>query len=88
MPPLKSHKGSTATADTLPKQSTPFVGRSEELAEIAAVLAEPACLLLTLVGPGGIGKTRRLLRCPRSYWHARTNPRRDRHRTAIQLSWF
>ena len=30
----------------------------KELAEISALLADPACRLLTLVGPGGIGKTR------------------------------
>ena len=41
-----------------PVQATPFVGRSGELAEIAARLRDPACRLLTLVGPGGIGKTR------------------------------
>src|SRR5258706_10579404 len=42
----------------LPAQSTPFIGRTTELAEIAQCLADPACRLLTLVGPGGIGKTR------------------------------
>jgi predicted ATPase/DNA-binding CsgD family transcriptional regulator len=42
----------------LPAQTTPFVGRTHELADIAALLADPACRLLTLVGPGGIGKTR------------------------------
>jgi predicted ATPase len=42
----------------LPLQPTPFVGRVDELAEIAALLVDPACRLLTLVGPGGIGKTR------------------------------
>jgi predicted ATPase/DNA-binding CsgD family transcriptional regulator len=42
----------------LPTTLTPFVGRAEELAEIAALLADPLCRLLTLVGPGGIGKTR------------------------------
>ncbi len=42
----------------LPPQSTPFVGRNEELAEISALLAKEPCRLLTLVGPGGIGKTR------------------------------
>jgi predicted ATPase/DNA-binding CsgD family transcriptional regulator len=41
-----------------PIQQTPFVGRQEELSEIAALLVDPACCLLTLVGPGGIGKTR------------------------------
>jgi len=39
-------------------QSTPFIGRQAELAEIVHLLADPACRLLTLVGPGGIGKTR------------------------------
>ena len=47
-----------ATINNLPKQSTSFIGRSEELAKITALLADPACRLLTLVGPGGIGKTR------------------------------
>jgi len=42
----------------LPPQSTPFVGRQEELKKIAQTLADPSCWLLTLLGPGGIGKTR------------------------------
>jgi predicted ATPase/DNA-binding CsgD family transcriptional regulator len=42
----------------LPTQSTPFIGRDKELAEIAQLLADRACRLLTLVGPGGSGKTR------------------------------
>jgi predicted ATPase/DNA-binding CsgD family transcriptional regulator len=46
------------TPDNLPHQPTPFIGRSGELNAITALLADPACRLLTLVGPGGIGKTR------------------------------
>jgi predicted ATPase len=42
----------------LPSQPTPFVGRERELAEIDQLLGDPACRLLALVGPGGIGKTR------------------------------
>src|SRR5689334_13522345 len=42
----------------LPSHPTAFVGRETELNEIAAQLAEPNCRLLTLLGPGGIGKTR------------------------------
>ena len=42
----------------LPDQPTPFVGREEELTEIAERLEDPTCRLLTLVGPGGTGKTR------------------------------
>jgi predicted ATPase len=42
----------------LPLQLTPFVGRTTELAQISRRLDDPDCRLLTLVGPGGIGKTR------------------------------
>ncbi|MCP4418619.1 MAG: tetratricopeptide repeat protein [Chloroflexi bacterium] len=42
----------------LPVKTTPFVGREQELAQIGAQLIRPSCRLLTLVGPGGIGKTR------------------------------
>lgn len=44
--------------ETHSPQANPFVGRADELREIARLLADPACRLLTLVGPGGIGKTR------------------------------
>ena len=43
---------------TLPPQPTPFIGRSAELAQLENLLADPDCRLLTLLGPGGIGKTR------------------------------
>ncbi|MBN1316224.1 MAG: tetratricopeptide repeat protein [Anaerolineales bacterium] len=42
----------------LPPQPTPFVGRAHELAQIDRTLKTPSCRLLTLVGVGGIGKTR------------------------------
>lgn len=42
----------------LPAPTTPFVGRATEMALIARDLADPACRCLTLVGPGGMGKTR------------------------------
>jgi hypothetical protein len=42
----------------LPAETTSFVGRQGELEAIAQRLADPACRLLTLVGPGGMGKTR------------------------------
>jgi predicted ATPase len=43
---------------SLPSVLTPFVGRENELTEIASLLTDSACRLLTLTGPGGIGKTR------------------------------
>jgi predicted ATPase/DNA-binding CsgD family transcriptional regulator len=46
------------TRHNLPSQPTSFIGRGNEIAEIAALLNSPACRLLTLVGPGGSGKTR------------------------------
>jgi predicted ATPase/class 3 adenylate cyclase len=42
----------------LPAPPTSFVGRASELDEIDRLLADPDCRLLTLVGPGGAGKTR------------------------------
>ena len=42
----------------LPAQPTPFIGREAMLGEIIERLADPDCRLLTLVGPGGSGKTR------------------------------
>ncbi len=55
MPPQPA---APALAHNLPAQSTPFIGRVEALAELARLLDDPACRLLTLTGPGGIGKTR------------------------------
>jgi predicted ATPase/DNA-binding SARP family transcriptional activator/uncharacterized protein HemY len=48
-----------APRHNLPPQPTAFIGRDKELAELGRLIREePACRLLTLVGPGGIGKTR------------------------------
>lgn len=50
---------STATRRSiLPVLPTPLIGRQHEVAELSQLLRDPPCRLLTLVGPGGIGKTR------------------------------
>lgn len=41
-----------------PVPATSLIGRDEERRELAALIADPACRLLSLLGPGGIGKTR------------------------------
>jgi predicted ATPase/transcriptional regulator with XRE-family HTH domain len=42
----------------LPRLLTTFVGRCAELSAMDQLLNDPYCRILTLVGPGGIGKTR------------------------------
>ncbi len=57
--PVNRHDLTPApTRHTLPLQPTPFVGREQELQLIAERLRDPTCRMLTLVGPGGVGKTR------------------------------
>ncbi len=41
-----------------PAPVTPFVGREAELAQLHALLAEGGERMVTLLGPGGVGKTR------------------------------
>jgi predicted ATPase len=47
-----------APKHNLPLQTTPFVGREAELVEVARLLEDPAVRLVSIVGLGGMGKTR------------------------------
>ena len=42
----------------LPIPPTPLIGRERELAELNELIGNPRCKLITIGGPGGIGKTR------------------------------
>ncbi|MDQ3656007.1 MAG: LuxR C-terminal-related transcriptional regulator [Chloroflexota bacterium] len=49
---------STGTAANLPRPMTTMVGRDHEIAAISAMLERDDIQLVTLTGPGGVGKTR------------------------------
>ena len=49
---------STSVNHNLPTPATTFVGRERDLIELRELLADPDVHLVTLFGPGGIGKTR------------------------------
>jgi predicted ATPase/class 3 adenylate cyclase len=52
-PPIRS-----LSPSNLPPPTTPFLGRQAELGRVREILADRNVRLLTLTGPGGIGKTR------------------------------
>jgi DNA-binding SARP family transcriptional activator/predicted ATPase len=44
--------------DGMPRPATPLIGRADDVRNIMALFRDPACHLVTLIGQGGIGKTR------------------------------
>jgi predicted ATPase/class 3 adenylate cyclase len=67
-PPLRT---SDTLRSNLPVYSTSFIGRNRELPELCAMLTDPTTRLLTVLGFGGMGKTRLALqlaeRCSGEY---------------------
>jgi predicted ATPase/DNA-binding SARP family transcriptional activator len=55
-----------ATAARIPAVPTPTIGREADLARLRGLLVEPAGRLVTVVGPGGVGKTRVALELTRA----------------------
>ncbi len=53
-----------AKTPNFPQYAVPLVGREREIKAISDLLKNPTCRPLTLLGPGGSGKTR-LSRSPK-----------------------
>jgi predicted ATPase/DNA-binding SARP family transcriptional activator len=64
------HDTSLMPPADLPLPQTSFIGREEELAQIGRMINDPNCHLLSLIGPGGIGKTRIALRVITQCYHS------------------
>ncbi|HLV80587.1 MAG TPA: adenylate/guanylate cyclase domain-containing protein [Chthonomonadaceae bacterium] len=80
--------------NNLPIQRTSFVGRAKEIEQIASYLARGEKPVLTLTGPGGIGKTRLSLQAaaataewfPDGVWYIRLVEARDIVGAAVEIA--
>lgn len=55
---LVNRRQVTLVTTPLPTPPTPLFGRERELAALGELIINPQCKLITITGPGGIGKTR------------------------------
>lgn len=62
---LSADRPRTGLTGRLPAPANETIGRSRELSEIQELLVQPGVRLVTLVGPGGVGKTRLALEAAR-----------------------
>ncbi len=80
--------------NNLPVQRTSFVGRSKEIETIASFLGQGNKPILTLTGPGGIGKTRLSLQAaaakaewfPDGVWYVKLMEARDVVGAAVEIA--
>jgi class 3 adenylate cyclase len=80
--------------NNLPVQRTTFVGRAKEIEQVAAFLANGEKPVLTLTGPGGIGKTRLSLQAaaataewfPDGVWYVRLMDATDVESAAHEIA--
>lgn len=56
--PRSGDAASRSRVAALPVPLTPFVGRGDLVAAVSRRIGDASCRVLTLVGPGGVGKTR------------------------------
>ncbi len=65
-PDLSAERPRSLLSVRLPTPATETIGRSDELKDVCELLVRPGVRLVTLVGPGGVGKTRLAMEAARA----------------------